>query len=908
MIRFLPRRPRIGSKAAQRPCRPQLEVLESRLTPTFTLSVIDSFPASINLGNGLVQGLSTNLLADSNGDLFGGTDISNSSNGATSEATLFELVKGSKTLTTLATLNEANFDGVPYTLIVDGNGNIYGTTEYGGPNGDGTVFELPAGSHTITTLASFNYSPPDTLEGFSPNSLVLVGGTLYGTTFGGGANAYGTLFSVPVTGGAVDTLASFTGANGAGPTGGLIFSGGNLYGATTSGAYPGTVFSYPVAGGPITDLISSTDISITGQLAAMNGSLFGTSSGGVYTIPLNGGQPTVTSVFNNTNGADPTGGLTMDGATPVGITSLGGAINHGVVFAVQPNGAIEDLASFMGSNGGAPFGTVCVDGSGNIYGTAYGEGGNSTIVIFEGSGLTVPQLGFAASPGGGVVGQPLSAVKVAMTNAPAGSTVTLSLNSTVSGAMLSGTTTEPVFNGFATFSGLTINQPGQGYSLTATGAGLTATSGSFTIDQFPAITSPGLTTFTVGASGSFTVSDVGFPAPTLSETGKLPSGITFNAATGLLSGMPAAGALGTYPLTFKAANGLGADASQSFILIVDQSATGTTSSVSGSVFLDLAANGVLAGGDPLLAGRTVFLDKNGNGVLDPGELSAVTNSAGAFTISNVPAGTYALRVATFPGDVVTGPSGGAFTLQAGTPTVWTGLNLGLQPASIITPIQTSPAPFGSSNPNVATAEIIGLYTLILGRAADSAGLASWLAALNSGTTIGQIATTFLHTPERLTDEVKSYYVTFLGRAGDAGGIQSWVSAMQAGMTEQQVVVAFLNAPEFSQVHASNSAFVQALYGDLLGRTASASEVVSWNTALTTGLTRGGLIQDVIGSYETQKRGVDSYYIAYLGRQTDSAGEMYWVDTILNGAATLDSVAASIFGSPEFAARAAATVH
>ncbi len=99
--------------------------------------------------------------------------------------------------------------------------------------------------------------------------------------------------------------------------------------------------------------------------------------------------------------------------------------------------------------------------------------------------------------------------------------------------------------------------------------------------------------------------------------------------TGLLSGMPAAGTTGTYPLTFKAANGLGADASQSFILIVDQSATGSTSSVSGSVFLDLAANGVLANGDPTLAGRTVFLDKNGNGVLDPGELSAVTNSAGA---------------------------------------------------------------------------------------------------------------------------------------------------------------------------------------------------------------------------------------------------------------------------------------
>jgi hypothetical protein len=239
--------------------------------------------------------------------------------------------------------------------------------------------------------------------------------------------------------------------------------------------------------------------------------------------------------------------------------------------------------------------------------------------------------------------------------------------------------------------------------------------------------------------------------------------------------------------------------------------------------------------------------------------------------------------------------------------VWTGLNLGLQPASILTPVEPSAAPFGSSNPNVATAEIVGLYTLILGRSADAGGLASWLAALNSGTSIGQIANTFLHSPERLTDEVNSYYQTFLGRAGDPGGIQNWVSAMEAGMTEQQVVNAFLNAPEFSQVHASNTAFIQALYGDMLGRTASAAEVASWNTTLTTGTTRSSVILDIADSAEAQKRAVDSYYVAFLARQTDAAGETFWVDSILSGAETLDGVAASILGSPEFASRAAATV-
>ena len=47
--------------------------------------------------------------------------------------------------------------------------------------------------------------------------------------------------------------------------------------------------------------------------------------------------------------------------------------------------------------------------------------------------------------------------------------------------------------------------------------------------------------FQTGQAGTFTVTASGFPAPTLSESGALPSGITFDAATGALSGTPASG-------------------------------------------------------------------------------------------------------------------------------------------------------------------------------------------------------------------------------------------------------------------------------------------------------------------------------------------------------------------------------
>jgi hypothetical protein len=63
----------------------------------------------------------------------------------------------------------------------------------------------------------------------------------------------------------------------------------------------------------------------------------------------------------------------------------------------------------------------------------------------------------------------------------------------------------------------------------------------------------------------------GFPAPTLSETGTLPGGVTFTDdqnGTATLSGMPDAGTAGTYTLTITAANGIGTDASQTFTLTV----------------------------------------------------------------------------------------------------------------------------------------------------------------------------------------------------------------------------------------------------------------------------------------------------------------------------------------------------
>ncbi|MDQ6613713.1 MAG: Ig-like domain repeat protein [Actinomycetota bacterium] len=94
--------------------------------------------------------------------------------------------------------------------------------------------------------------------------------------------------------------------------------------------------------------------------------------------------------------------------------------------------------------------------------------------------------------------------------------------------------------------------------------------------QPPAITSAASTTFAVGAAGSFTVVATGSPAPTLAESGTLPSGVTFDPATGVLGGTPAAGTVGSYPITFTATNGIAPDATQAFALRVVKANTTTT--------------------------------------------------------------------------------------------------------------------------------------------------------------------------------------------------------------------------------------------------------------------------------------------------------------------------------------------
>jgi uncharacterized repeat protein (TIGR03803 family) len=286
---------------------------------------------------------------DAQGNLYGTTSAGG---GANEYGSVWEIAKGSNTITTIATFNSNNGQVPESGLIIDSKGNLYGTTSGGGGGGadtGGTVFEIVKGSNTITTLASFTG-----VNGSRPYSSLTMDaqGNLYGTTYYGGTSNNGTVFEIVKGSNTITTLASFTYANGANPIGGVsVDSHGNLFGTTTEGgnadAPSGTVWEIVKGSNTITTLaefIGSNGQSPTSDVTIdANGNLYGTTSGagpdqyGTLWEIASGSNTLDTLVsFGGANGANPYAGLTMDADGQFyGTTVYRGLNSQGTVFSYQ---------------------------------------------------------------------------------------------------------------------------------------------------------------------------------------------------------------------------------------------------------------------------------------------------------------------------------------------------------------------------------------------------------------------------------------------------------------------------------------------------------------------------------------------------------------------------------------------
>ena len=327
--------------------------------------------------------------------------------------------------------------------------------------------------------------------------------------------------------------------------------------------------------------------------------------------------------------------------------------------------------------------------------------------------------------------------------------------------------------------------------------------------------------------------------------------------------------------------------------------------VAGTVALDPAGGG--GGASNPIAGQMVFLDLNNSGAFAAGDPSAVTDASGVYQIPGVAPGTYTVRLVASPGNFITTPAGGGqpVTVAAGQNAVAAPFTI--VPTSIVLPLTYAAAPFGAHNPDVSTAEVNGLYRTILGRAPTAAELSTVLGFLKNGTPVPSVASALLHSAEYDADFVTSDYRIFLGINPPAAAVNAWVQMIQQqGLTAEQVAFDFMTTPEFNALHPGNPSFIQALYVDLLGRQASASEVAAWNSVLASGTTRAQAVKGLLASPFAAAREVEGLYSVFLNRPADPGGLAFWVAAVQAGT-PLASVAAEIAGTAEFAARANATV-
>lgn len=167
-------------------------------------------------------------------------------------------------------------------------------------------------------------------------------------------------------------------------------------------------------------------------------------------------------------------------------------------------------------------------------------------------------------------GAPPSVTGISPSTGLGGSTVVIS-GSDLLGATSVEFGTTPATITADTATSITATVPtgaGQVHVVVTTDAGPSTASSSdlFVYGMAPAFTSAASTTFTEDTAGTFTPTASGSPAPTVSESGNLPSGVTFDGT--VLSGTPLTGSAGTYPVTFTATNGIGSPATQSFTLVV----------------------------------------------------------------------------------------------------------------------------------------------------------------------------------------------------------------------------------------------------------------------------------------------------------------------------------------------------
>lgn len=300
-------------------------------------------------------------------------------------------------------------DGVmPMARLVTWNGKLFGTTQYGGHGGNGTVFRVGGGGGELV-VHDFGRSP----DGARPVAgFANVNGKLYGTTEGGGKYKLGTVFQIVVnaSGRYTETVIhSFGSANdGADPTGDLVAikqgQSTELFGTTMAGGANygrGTVFKISTDSSNAEKVIHSFGRASDGAypeagLIVLHNVLYGTTSAGggpsngnygtVFKITTSGTE-SVLHAFACTDGMSPVASLTVLGKALYGTTEKGGnsvcTAGYGTVFSIDSGGSLRTVYAFGATpDGETPEASLALS-RGTFYSTTYAGGTNGAGTIFS---------------------------------------------------------------------------------------------------------------------------------------------------------------------------------------------------------------------------------------------------------------------------------------------------------------------------------------------------------------------------------------------------------------------------------------------------------------------------------------------------------------------------------------------
>lgn len=362
------------------------------------------------------------------------------------------------------------------------------------------------------------------------------------------------------------TGCTFSG-NQAGDGGGMLSSGGTP--AIVNCTFSGNTATH--GGGMLNDASNPvlTNCSFSGNSASNNGGAIFNSTGASPTIR--------NSIFWGDSG--PGGEIYTDSGTPTVTYSVvqGGYVGTG-------NIDVDPLLASLGSYGGATRTMALLPGSAAIdtgdaascaatdqRGIARPQGAGCDLGAFESQGFTLTKTG-GNNQSALITTAFANPLELTVTPNNAGEPVdngVVTFTAPGAGASTNPAITSTTISGGAVSRSVTANATTGSYSVTATAAGASGVTFSLTNWALPAITSAASASFTYGTAASFPVTTTGYPAPAISHSGVLPTGVFLHDngdGSATLYGTP--NASGTFAFTVTAANSAGS-ANQNFTLTVN---------------------------------------------------------------------------------------------------------------------------------------------------------------------------------------------------------------------------------------------------------------------------------------------------------------------------------------------------